>query len=313
MEPAKTTSALTIRLRLLEHDGRERMFAEFPFNIKVAEAIKSIPGARWSQTKRMWHLNPTNQVYLLLKEKVKGLAVLDSSELKKQTAARKQMPSFEKMASVKGGISYRGLYPSTIAQLETFKKYMQQMRFSPRTTENYLSHLKQFFSFCNETDHTTLTERDVERFNHEVVITGGLSPSYQRSMVSALKLFYSHFNGHRMDVSKLQRPRKEHRLPEVLSKEEVQRIIKATNNLKHKALLSIIYSCGLRIGEALNLKLKDLDKTRKLIRIEQAKGKKDRYVPYSDKLKALLREYYENWEPKPKEYLFEGQYGGKYS
>ncbi len=76
------TPLVTIRLRLLEHDGRERMFAEFPRNAKLIAAVKSIPGARWSQRKRMWHLHPSNQVYLLLKEKVKGLAVVDGSQLK---------------------------------------------------------------------------------------------------------------------------------------------------------------------------------------------------------------------------------------
>lgn len=300
--PSRPAPLPSVRLHLLEHNGKERMFAEFPRNAKLIAAVRQIPGARWSQTKRMWHLHPTNEVFALLREKVKGIATLDSSELKQQTAAKK-LPV----------IQYAGLQPATIAQLDTFKKYMQQLRYSPQTVENYLSHLKQFFNYFHDADHARLTEHHVEQFNHEIIITGGLSPSYQRSMVGAIKLFYSHFNGHRMDIAKLQRPRKEHRLPEVLSKEEVQRIIKATNNVKHKALLSIIYSCGLRIGEALNLKLKDLDKNRKLIRIEQAKGKKDRYVPYSDKLRALLREYYEKWEPRPKEYLFEGQYGGKYS
>lgn len=296
------TPSLIIQLRLQEHDGRQRMFADFPYDKEVTAAIRVIPGARWSQRKKQWHFNATNQVYKLLKEKVKGLAVIDSSALKKQIA-RQKAPA----------IKYGGLQDAAICQLETFKKYMEQKRYSRQTTESYLNHLKQFFNYYSETDHASLTEKHVEQFNHEIIITGGLSPSYQRSMMSAIKLFYSHFNGHRMDISKLARPRKEHRLPEVLSKEEVQRIIKATNNIKHKALLSMIYSCGMRIGEALNLKLKDLDKNRKLIRIEQAKGKKDRYVPYSDKLRVLLREYYEKWEPKPKEYLFEGQYGGRYS
>jgi len=328
----KSSPFITVKLRLLEHDGRERMFADFPRNTRLIAAIKSIPGARWSQSKRMWHLNPTNQVYSLLKEKVKGLAVVDASELKKprppapspngegeqpraggRGAQASAGNSSASGGEAGGGIQYAGLQATAIARLDAFKKYMQQLRYSPQTVENYLSCLKQFFNYYHHTDPAQLTERDVEQFNHEIIITGGLSSSYQRSMVGAIKLFYSHFSGHRMNISRLERPRKEHRLPEVLSKEEVQRIIKATGNIKHKALLSIIYSCGLRIGEALNLKLKDLDKNRKLIRIEQAKGKKDRYVPYSDKLRVLLREYYEKWEPRPKEYLFEGQYGLRYT
>ncbi len=296
------TTPKTIRLTLAEYEGKERMFAEFPYDKELIAAIKSIPGASWSSSKKAWHLSPSNQVYLLLKEKVKGKATVDASELKQQTEVRKSP-----------GIKYPGLHLTTITQLETFKKYMQQLRYSPQTVENYLSCLKQFFNYCSPADHTQVSEKDVERFNHEVIITGCLSSSYQRSMLSAIKLFYSHYSGHKMRIDKLERPRNEHRLPEVLSKEEVQRIIKATNNPKHKALLSLVYSCGLRIGEALNLRLKDLDKKRKVIRIEQAKGKKDRYVPYSEKLMTVLREYYQTWDPKPKDYLFEGQYGEKYT
>ena len=114
-----------------------------------------------------------------------------------------------------------------------------------------------------------------------------------------------------MNLEKLQRPHKESRLPEVLSKEEVQNIIGATNNLKHKAMLSLIYACGLRRSEIINLRVKDLDSNRKLIRIEQAKGKKDRYVTFSPKLRNLLADYYKQY--KPEEFLFEGQFGRQYA
>ena len=114
-----------------------------------------------------------------------------------------------------------------------------------------------------------------------------------------------------MDLEKLQRPFKESRLPEVLSKAEVGQLISVTTNVKHKALLSIIYSCGMRIGEVISLKINDLDKDRKLIKIVRGKGNKDRYVPYSERLKAILRIYYD--QCKPRVYLFEGQYGGQYS
>ena len=172
-----------------------------------------------------------------------------------------------------------------------------------------------YFSDC----HSGLVENlpgvsvteGLEKYNHEVIIAHNLSVSFQRGLVGALKLFYSQCGDTIMDIEKLQSPFKESRLPDVLSKEEVQKIINASNNSKHKALLSIIYSCGMRIGEALSLKINDIDKQRKLIKIRLAKGKKDRYVPYSDKLRLLLRKYYDDW--KPKEYLFEGQYGGPYS
>lgn len=170
--------------------------------------------------------------------------------------------------------------------------------------------LIQFLSYHQFRSFKELTVENVERYNHEVIIKNGLSVSFQSSMVGAIKLFYSQAGNTKMNLDILQRPFKEHRLPQVLSKEEVQKIINATNNLKHKALLSLTYACGLRRSEVLNLKIKDLDSKRKLIRILQAKGKKDRYVPFGDKLRELLANYYQLF--KPKTYLFEGQYEQQY-
>jgi integrase/recombinase XerD len=100
-------------------------------------------------------------------------------------------------------------------------------------------------------------------------------------------------------------------LPNVLSKEEVLKIIDSTENIKHKTLLALIYSAGLRISEALSMKPKDIDSVRMLIHVKNAKGKKDRYTLLSEKVLTLLREYYLVY--KPKEFLFEGQFGGMYS
>jgi integrase len=89
-----------------------------------------------------------------------------------------------------------------------------------------------------------------------------------------------------------------------MTKEEVQRLISAVTNIKHKAILCTIYSCGLRLIECLNLKVMDIESDKMLIKIEQLKGKKDRYVPLSNSLLFLLREYYKIYQPKL--YLFEG-------
>jgi integrase/recombinase XerD len=100
-------------------------------------------------------------------------------------------------------------------------------------------------------------------------------------------------------------------LPSVLSEEEVFRLLKQVDNLKHKTALSIIYSAGLRIGELINLKINDIDSARGQIRILQGKGKKDRVSLLSTNILKMLREYYKEY--RPKEWLFEGQFGGQYS
>ena len=103
----------------------------------------------------------------------------------------------------------------------------------------------------------------------------------------------------------MERPRREHKLPNVLSKEEVAAILHVLPNQKHRTMLSLIYACGLRRGELLNLKPENIDSKRHLLIILKAKGKKDRVVPISDKVITMLREYYKIY--KPKIWLFEGQ------
>ena len=109
----------------------------------------------------------------------------------------------------------------------------------------------------------------------------------------------------------IERPVKERKLPVVLSEQEVGRILGSLDNLKHKCLLMLIYSAGLRISEALNLKLKDLDSKRMQVTVRNAKGKKDRVSLLSKSILPVLRSYYQLYEPK--EYLFEGADGGQYS
>jgi len=292
----------SIQLMLDVHEGKERLFLQFDYDAKLNAIIKKIPGARWSSSKKKWHLFPSNQTYLLLKQLTGNIVSIDDATMRKQINDRKREAEVD-----------RGLSDKTLQQLHTFLKWMEQKRYSKQTIRNYENHLLQFLTYCLPAEWNQLSEADVDRFNSEVVIANGLSVSYQRGLVGAVKLFYSQCADHKMNLEKLQRPFKESRLPEVLSKEEVQQVINATGNIKHKALLSLTYSCGLRIGEVLSLRLNDLDKQRRLIRIVQAKGKKDRYAPYSDSLRKLLRAYYDKWEPKPKEFLFEGQYGGRYT
>ncbi len=105
--------------------------------------------------------------------------------------------------------------------------------------------------------------------------------------------------------------KKPNSLPNVLTIDEVKKIIDSIDNLKHKAIISTIYSCGLRISEAVTLEIKDIDSSAMSVKIINAKGKNDRYVMLSPKLLELLREYFKEYNPK--KYLFVGQFGERYS
>lgn len=152
--------------------------------------------------------------------------------------------------------------------------------------------------------HEVVAE-DMVCFVNEYIIPNGLSYSYQNQAINGAKLFFREVLKSKLDVEKFERPRREYKLPNVLSKEEIKAIPGSLKNKKHKTALSLIYACGLRRGELLNLKLCDIDSRRGVLKILKSKGKKDRIVPISENIIQMLRDYYE--EEKPITWLFEGQ------
>jgi len=127
-------------------------------------------------------------------------------------------------------------------------------------------------------------------------------------VINAVKLFFQNRQKRSLDPNIIYRPKRPKLLPNVLSKEEIKSILEAHQNKKHKSMLSLIYASGLRRSELLNLKLQDVNSNRNLLIIRQAKGKKDRIVPISDKIVEMLRAYYKEY--KPRDWLFEGQTAG---
>ena len=196
--------------------------------------------------------------------------------------------------------------------LIAFKNYMNYRRYSSNTIKTYSDALEVFFRFYQNKEPESFTIEDIVYFNSEYIVKKNLSASYQNQVINAIKLFYRNRFNRTMEVDFIQRPRREKRLPNVLSKNEVKSILEAPTNLKHRAMLSLIYACGLRRSELLNLTLKDILSDRNLLFIRQSKGKKDRMVPISLKIIEMLREYYKAY--KPKTWLFEGQFPNtKYS
>ena len=198
---------------------------------------------------------------------------------------------------------------NTTQQLEAFKSYLNYRRYSKNTIKTYSDALQSFFKFHATENIEQLTIEHLIKFNNEHILKNSYSASYQNQVINAIKLFYRNRFNRKMEVDFIERPRREKRLPNVLSKSEVKTILESPINLKHRAMLSLIYACGLRRSELLNLTLKDVLSDRHLLFIRQSKGKKDRMLPISDKLISMLREYYRAY--KPKIWLFEGQNPGE--
>ncbi len=288
---------MNIIIDIIQHKGQAQIAVIFPYNFEFKEYIKQFKGIKWSVEKRLFYV-----IY----SKVNFDALLAYLQNKYVNIDLEKAKEFIKLESK--NISFQETHLKVI---EAFINWMEQKRYSANTTNVYKSMLLIFFKhfYFKKTDE--ITQKDIIRFNHEYFIRNQYSYTTQNQFISAIKLFYKKYNQFEISLELIERPKKSKHLPQVLSIKEVESILNASRNLKHKMILSIIYSAGLRIGEALNLRLKDLDSDRMLIRIEKAKGMKDRYVPLSGKLVVCLREYYKIY--RPKNYLFEGQFGGKYT
>lgn len=186
-----------------------------------------------------------------------------------------------------------------------FRKWMEHKRYSESTIDNYSDIVRLFLKFTYPKTPHEVDADDMVCFVNEYIIPNKLSYSYQNQAINGAKIFFREVIKSSLDVEKFERPRREHKLPNVLSKEEVKAILNSLINVKHKSMLSLIYACGLRRSELLNLKPNSVDSKRGVLYILNSKGKKDRVVPISEKTIEMLREYYKMY--KPKEWLFEGQ------
>jgi site-specific recombinase XerD len=169
---------------------------------------------------------------------------------------------------------------------------------------------EEFINFYPTQDPKELTEKEVMNYLRYLVEMRQVSHSYQNQVINAIKFYYEQVLGGSRRFYFIDRPLKEKTLPVVLSGDEVKRLLAATENLKHKAMLMVAYSAGLRMSEVLNLQIKDIDSKRMQIFVKAGKGKKDRMSLLSAKTLLILREYYIMYTPK--RYLFEGTDGGRY-
>lgn len=300
-----------ITLSPVIHKNESRIKIDFGFDKELDFIVRNINGRLWSKTLGCWHVKNSSVSLQIIKDAFKGKAVIDASLFNSPALNHTSSVVSKVLVNKEKHIKALPAEPAII-KIKQFKEWMRVKRYSESTVNTYIDTLNVFFFFYRDKDLEEITNADVQHFNMLYILEKNLSVSYQRQFINALKLFYSQTIKKKIIVEELERPRKERKLPNVLSKQDVAAILKATNNIKHKAALSLIYACGLRRGELLNLTLHDVDSKRNLLLIKQAKGRKDRIAPLPDKVINLLREYYKQY--KPKRYLFEGwKEGEKYS
>ncbi|MGB5437933.1 MAG: site-specific tyrosine recombinase/integron integrase [Maribacter sp.] len=193
---------------------------------------------------------------------------------------------------------------------EEYLLKLELKRYANSTVRTYVSFFEMFINHYKDKELHAINESDIRVFLQKL-IHRNVSNSYLNQSINAIKFYYEVVLGMPNRFYEIERPRKESKLPTVISKEEVLSILEHTHNLKHRCIIKLLYGSGLRRSELINLKLVDVDSKRMLIRVEDSKGNKDRYTIISKTTLGDLRIYYKEWNPR--EYLFEGQKGGKYS
>jgi len=179
---------------------------------------------------------------------------------------------------------------------EQMKTDMELRGYCPKTVAAYLKYVERFIEHYSRPP-AQISEPEIRNYLHYLLDERGLSDSYINSTYSALRFFYETTMGRTWNVATLPRTKKRTRLPVVLAGEEVKRLLDVTKNLKHRAILMTTYAAGLRVSETAHLKVADIDSRRMQIRVEQGKGRKDRYTLLSDANLALLRAYYRAYRP----------------
>lgn len=288
----------TVVLDCAMHRGQQILTFSFDRNREIARVLQEHLRALWSQTRQCWYMPMTRANKVMAFEVLHRYCILDDAKL---------IPKEQRHEANMGDIV---LDDATRENIARFRKWMQTKRYSEATVDTYAKLVAFFCKYLQMKHYSSMTPMIVARFNYDFIVRPHKSISYQNQAINAIKQYFE-YCGIEVEMGAIERPRKEKKLPVVLSMGEVQRLILQAHNLRHKTLLVLIYSGGFRLGEAINLRLRDIDSDRMLVHIKAAKGRKDRYTLLSTRALVILREYCAVYTPT--DFLFESAPGKAYA
>lgn len=275
---------------------------EFAYNRELINELKARTNARWSATMSCWYIPQNNFKLGEFFAAMKPVAWIDYSAVKNNS---------EPSDNAKQSYPKRLNRNKNIILPKGYLEKLEQERYSENTNKIYTHYFKDFVAEFSNRELSKITKDEINAYILRLIQEKDISPSQQNQRINSIKFYYEQVLGRGKEYYDIGRPRKERKLPDVLSKEEIAAMIKSTENKKHKCLIAVIYSCGLRRSEAINLKIEEIDLERMQVKIRGAKGRKDRYVPLAGKTLVYLNEYCKNDEPKM--FVFEVKPGRKYS
>jgi len=275
------------------HPKAGRIKLHIPYHMLAErEAFKKLNSSYFHYHQKLWSIVNTS-------DNIKTLERMFGSKMIKQTTAP----------------------PRALPQIEVSEKMQEELDrnhqkmilkgFSAATIRNYQSNLTQFFKYFEGAEYRQVTKEQIEGYIFYLINKYNISSQKQNQLINAIKCYYEHTLEMPREYYNITRPKRSKDLPDVLSEDEVRAIINFPTNIKHKAILHIIYGAGLRVGEVIRLRITDIRSDDGYIFVKDSKGKKDRHTMLSDHLLVLLRDYYK--QHKPGYWLFEGQTGGQYT
>lgn len=283
----------TLTLSKVKHRNNLQLLVVFPYNETIKNTLKNNLHYKWSYSLKGWYFLFNRHVIDILKKTLNSdIKYIYDDSLKADIKAN----------TIK---NVRNISENNKQIIRSYVKYLKGKRYSESTIKTYFTFVADFIDYIKNKPIYNLNNRDVELFIEDVFVPKKMSISSQRQLISALKHFKAFYPECKIEELDLHRPKKSKILPTILSKEEIIDLLRCTKNLKHRAILAMIYSAGLRIGELLSLELKNIDIDRRQIIIKNGKGRKDRNVILAESMVPLLQNYLMTYTPTI--YFAEGQ------
>jgi integrase/recombinase XerD len=279
----------------------DRIALHIPFDESTIQRLRNVPGSRWESQRGYWSFPRSREAL----EKLLAALRIDWHQLDREVAIALGLVKAVPTPALRS-FSPR---PSVSSDLEAVRRELRVRSYSPKTIKAYLSCIRLFAQFFAPRDSRELTGSDIRRYILHQVDEKRVAAGTVSQILNALKFLYGEIYRRPFELEGIRHPKKGRKLPVVLSVDEVKRLFEGVGNLKHRVLLMLAYSAGLRVSEIVRLKVEDIDSGRKLIRIQMGKGKKDRYTILSDVVLEALREFWKAYRPKV--WLFEGKPAGK--
>lgn len=267
------------------------ILVKFNYSPDRVKKIKTIPFHHWDSNERVWRLKNTDKtINLILKVFCYEEVILEDKNL---TAKQRNTENALQVSSTDNNLKI----------LDALDSLIKLKGYSFKTRKSYVGHIKRLIEYYQK-EPKDITELEVKAYLIYLLDEKGTSHSYINQTVSAIKLLYNVILKNKVSNFDIPRPKKQKQLPNVLSSNEVIRILDSVRNIKHRAILYLIYSAGLRIGEVVRLKSEDIDVDRMLIHVIQGKGRKDRYTILSNIAYEKVKIYVDAY--KPETWLFPG-------